>query len=196
MAKNKRKTKKRKSKPKKQLSKTEKPIIEEIKPNEQGLGLYKKLTSIKSLISFGTFSFFLGLWISFYPENLQIGFKIVGNKEPFGNIISIKNINKYRAFKVKVMYKIRADFTDEGGSTYNNSYFEGVEKYIWIEPNKSKDIDPKHLKTKHPIKDILKSEMQIITSYETPFIYPYLENDTIFITGRLNSNGETIYLYK
>lgn len=147
-------------------------------------------------ISTGTFLSLIALYYAFLPKDLEIKDQLLGKYNPFSSAVIFTNPNPYLIDNINIKININADlYMGRIGTTMENvsSNFEYL--FIEIPAYKSKSIVPSFI-VGEEVTEIKKGDIQVILSYDTPFLYPNISNDTILYAGVLNSEGEVIYLPK
>jgi hypothetical protein len=198
----KKRSKKAKKKSKKAIAKQQKELKEaqlNTEINQQkDLTFFQKIWQYKKLFSFGVISFFVLLYIQYYPDKLEISSENLNKRDLVTNVLIFKNPNSYDIQNVKViMMGTTSQYIDTGGdklSYLDHIGFKYSERLDKIPSKSSSHIDP-NIASIGKTKYIVEYFFDVIYSFETPFIYPDVQHIQQF-HGYMNDEKDIIYIEK
>tara|TARA_R110002050_G_scaffold100580_1_gene208151 strand:- start:100903 stop:101511 length:609 start_codon:yes stop_codon:yes gene_type:complete len=163
-------------------------------PNKR-LSKFQSILKYRKLIPLGLIFFLISSYIIFYPDNIKVENKLLGSEQPLSDALILINTNPYELNVVQIKIKSGMDLKLSNGLVMDGNISESENLFKSIKPKKSKTIKTNDYKIKGGnIVEIKNAFVQISLSYNTPFMYPNVKNDTFSFIGVLNSNKEIIYL--
>ena len=191
--------KKRNNRPNTSLAKRQqaiaKALLNKKKNPTKDLTFWQKIGRYKKWFHFGIFSLFFTFYIKYWPDKIEVSDRLLGEHNKFSNpSIILKNPNSYMIENINVKVDISVSLIGNNGTAVLDNIGVHVNKKIFEIPAKK----PSHIVPDFTqgirIDIINKCALTVISSFETPFMYPNIENDTVSYTGILKSNGDVEYL--
>jgi hypothetical protein len=206
MSKKKKKSNKKKSNKKKNnQSKTLSANTKQLQQNTQSdteknqnnnSTFFQKIWRYRKWVPVGFLAFCIPFYVSYWPDNLVISSIVLGATQPFSNPIIVKNVNSYAISDVKVFVSTESDINIANGfGVFKDSKYSNTYKFAEMDAQKGRSIRHNMFMVNGgKVTSISNSEIIIVTSFKTPFIYPNIENDTTKYKGVIKQNGEILYI--